>query len=423
MMDKKKVSKKRATNRRTAQDDALLAELGVPLEVNNVASFSRIEERVIAGFEEIQHFYKEHDRLPESGGDRDIFERMYAIRLERIAASGEYRKLLSEFDEDGLLNAVESEDSKSINEEMTDEELLAALGTGKENSSDITNLQHVRESKERSAGEEHAQRTRCTDFGQFKEIFDKVQSRFDSGEQETTKYQQSNRYSNDIELGDIFILEGQKAIVAGMSEAFTTGTKRSRNDSRLRVVFDNGTESNLLLRSLQKSLTKDINSRRILSPEGLPLFTASDKSDEIIAGYIYVLRSLSEDPFISEYRDVIHKIGMTTGDIKKRISNAKKDPTYLLSDVELVGNFKLININPKKLERLLHVFFSPARLNVKLDDRFGIKVEPKEWFLLPIKDIQSAVELIGEGQIQHYKYDPEIAKIIDIRTGQHYEST
>ncbi len=407
---------------RTKEDDALLAELGVEAKAEKVASFSRIEERVIAGFEEIQHFYKEHDRLPESGDDRDIFERMYAIRLERIAGSEEYRKLLTEFDEEGLLDMVESDGSQSMDEEMTDGELLAALGTGKENSSNISNLKHVREFKERAEGEEHARRTRCTDFEKFQEVFEKVQSRFDSGEQETTKYQQSNRYSNDIELGDMFILEGQKAIVAGMSEAFTTGTKRSRNDSRLRVVFDNGTESNLLLRSLQKSLTKDINSRRILTPEGLPLFAASDKSDEIIAGYIYVLRSLSEDPFISKYRDVIHKIGMTTGDIKKRISNAKKDPTYLLSDVELVGNFRLININPKKLERLLHMFFSPAKLNVQLEDRFGIKVEPKEWFLLPVKDIQTAIELIGEGQIQHYKYDPKESQIVDVRTDEPYQS-
>ena len=412
-MAKKKISKKKAANRRTTADDELLAKLGAEPRAKKVDSFSRVEERVIAGFEEIQRFYKEHDRLPESGGDRDIFERMYAIRLERIAGSEDYRKLLAEFDEDGLLSSFENECTESMNEEMTDEELLAALGTKKENASDISNLKHVRDFKEQSEGEERARRIPCADFEKFKEVFEKVQSRFDTGEQETSKYQQSNRYSNDIELGDMFILEGQKAIVAGINLLKREGIKDKRDDARLRVVFDNGTESNLLLRSLQKVLTVDKTSRRILSADALPLF-----SNDTQTGHIYVLRSLSDDPFITEHREVLHKIGVTTGEVKDRIKNAKKDPTYLLADVEVVAIFTLINLNPQKLEHVLHTFFSGARLKIQLPDRFGIPVEPKEWFVLPIEAITQAIELLQSRQIEHCRYDSEMGQIVDAKTDE-----
>jgi hypothetical protein len=171
-------------------------------------------------------------------------------------------------------------------------------------------------------------------------------------------------------------------------------------------VYDNGTESNLLLRSLQRALNKDKTSRRITTPDLGPLFLSSEVADDVPTGYIYVLRSQSDHPFIIENRSVIHKIGATSGDVKKRIANAKKDPTYLLADVEIIVTFKLANINPKKLEALLHKFFDSARLELALPDRFGIPVQPREWFLVPLETIEAVIEKIKEGTLNQFQYDP-----------------
>ena len=115
----------------------------------------------------------------------------------------------------------------------------------------------------------------------------------------------------------------------------------------------------------------------------------------------------SDHPFIIENRSVIHKIGVTSGDVKKRIANAKKDPTYLLADVKIIDTFKLVNINPKKLEALLHNFFDSARLELALLERFGILVQPKEWFFVPLEVIEEVIEKIKEGNLDQFHYDRE----------------
>lgn len=176
---------------------------------------------------------------------------------------------------------------------------------------------------------------------------------------------------------------------------------------RLRVVYDNGTESDLLLRSLQRALNKDKTSRRITTPDLGPLFLSSEAAGDLPTGYIYVLQSQSDHPFIVENRSFIHKIGVTSGDVKKRIANAKKDPTYLLADVKVAVTFKLANINPKKLEALLHKFFDSARLELALPDRFGIPVQPREWFFVPLETIEAVIEKIKEGTLDQFQYDPE----------------
>ena len=137
------------------------------------------------------------------------------------------------------------------------------------------------------------------------------------------------------------------------------------------MIYDNDTKSDLLLRSLQRALNKDIRSRRITDPDHGPLFSDRIEAGDTHSGTIYVLRSLSRDSFIEKNRNVIHKIGLTTQGVKKRISNARKEPSFLLADVEIVATYELSNIDPRKLESLLHQFFASARLDVELKDRFG----------------------------------------------------
>jgi hypothetical protein len=342
----------------TDADRDLLDELGLDKASEPSGQRSAREERIIAGFEEVERFVAEQGRLPQHGEDRDIFERIYAVRLDRIRESAECREILQPLDSRGLLNA-EADLSLTTPPDLTDAELLTALGIDTNSQNDVTQLKHVRSRQEIKAAEEIAQRTHCEDFDEFKPIFDRVQHDLKTGTRQTVKYQDNAQ----INPGDLFIIDGQKALVVDMGEFFTTDSGLS--NCRLRLIYDNGTESDYLLRSLQRALNKDKASRRITNPDlgSLPLFsqvTAAD--DDLLTGYVYVLRSQSEHPFIVENRSVIHKIGVTGKDVKSRIANAKKDPTYLLADVEIVATFKLANINRKGLESLLHKFFSSARL-------------------------------------------------------------
>jgi T5orf172 domain len=388
----------------TDADLELLGELGIDTAPVQSSQRSAKEERIIAGFEEIERFVEEQGRLPQHGEDRDIFERLYAVRLDQLRESEECREILRPLDSCRLLDA-EADTSLTTEEDLIDEALLASLGVDMASENDVTQLTHVRSRQEIKAAEEVAQRTPCKDFDAFKPIFAKVQGQLETGERQTLKYQDNAA----VNQGDLFILDGQKVLVANMGDPFVSDY--GRQDRRLRVVYDNATESDLLLRSLQRALNKDKVSRRITNPDFGPLFSSVEAEDDLPTGYIYVLRSKSNHPIIAKNRSIIHKIGVTGGDVKSRIANAKKDPTYLLADVEIVATFKLANINRKGLEALLQKFFSSARLDLELTDRFGTPVNPREWFLVPLEVIEAVIEKIKEGTIGQFRYDLETARL------------
>lgn len=388
----------------TDEDLELLSELGVDTTPEQSDAHSAREQRIIAGFEEIERFVVEHGRLPQHGEDRDIFERLYAVRLDRLRESDECRQMLKPLDSRGLLNTIDTA-SLTIEADLTDEELLASLGIETTAENDVTRLVHVRSRAEINAAEEIAQRTACEDFDTFKPIFNEVQRQLATGERQTVKYQDNAA----VESGYMFILDGQKLIVAEMGQLFIGD--HGRPDRRLRVVYDNATESDLLVRSLQRALNKDKASRRITEPDFGPLFADIVSTDDLPTGSIYVLRSKSEHPFIVQNRAVVHKIGVTGGDVKSRIANAKRDPTYLLADVEIVATFKLTNIDRKKLEALIQRFFSNARLDLELQDRFGTPVKPREWFLVPLDIIEEVIEKIKAGTIDQFRYEPKTASL------------
>ena len=105
-------------------DEDLLAVLGVEAEPIRQSSRSSQEERIIAGFEDIQRFVDQHGRLPALDDGGDIFERIYATRLARLRSLPDCRAVLALLDRQGLLTA--SPESTSTDPETSDEELLTA---------------------------------------------------------------------------------------------------------------------------------------------------------------------------------------------------------------------------------------------------------------------------------------------------------
>ena len=390
--------------------DQLAADLADFAPQEKKVARSPKEERIIAGFEEIQRFVDEHGHAPRQGEDLDIFERLYAVRLRRLRELSECRELLTPLDRQGLLAGEvtgESVSNGKINLDELADDLKDFTG-----GSDITELKHVRSTSERQAAEEIAQREKCEDFEKFKPLFKAVQSDLDSGARITRQIRKDAGFlKTDIRKGEFFILGGQVAYVAEVGETFKA--PNGENDARLRVIYSNGTESDLLLRSMQRALYKDDTSRRISDPTAGPLFSSEKDDEDLASGTVYVLRSKSEHPMVAANRDIVHKIGVTGGSVEKRIANAEKEATYLLSGVEVVATYQLFNINRTKLENIIHRVFEPARLNIEIKDRFGHPFTPREWFLVPLFVIDEAIEKIKDGTIGEYSYNPVSTQLME----------
>ncbi len=391
----------------TDEDDALLAELGVEPEAKTESARTPREERVVAGFEEIQRFVAQHGRVPQHGEDRGIFERLYAVRLDRLRELADCLALLETLDRQGLL-AGNVGTPGAPPADLDDDALLAQLGVEDGQSGDITDLRHVRSVAEKRAAEEIANRQKCEDFDAFRPLFEQVQKELGAGLRQTRRFERKS----EIAPGRFYILGGQKAYVVSMDQP---GVNEHGNiDARLRVIFDNGTESNLLMRSLQKALQQDPAGRRIVEASAGPLFADQSEEGDEASGIVYVLRSKSDHPAVAAHRDVVHKIGVTGGDVARRLANARLDPTFLMADVEVVATYELFNINRTRLENLIHRIFGAARLDIEIKDRFGQPVIPREWFLVPLFVIDEAIEKIRDGTINGFIYDPKAAALVPV---------
>ncbi len=388
----------------TDEDDALLAELGIDIGARKIARHTAREERIIAGFEEIQKFVEEKGRLPQHGEEKDIFERLYAVRLDQIRKQEECTNLLKGMDHQNLLDGS-YQPATDIPDDMDDDELLAQLGVDENEENAITNLKHVKSRAEKKAAEEIANRTRCEDFETFKPLFEAVKKDIDTGFRNTIRFRKDAGFTKTtLKIGQFIIVGGQIAYIAEIGETFKA--PNGDDDARLRVIYANGTESNILLRSLIRSMYKDETSRFITEANAGPLFSGENSADDLYSGTIYVLRSLSDHPLVKENRNIVHKIGVTGGDVKIRLANAKNDPTFLMADVEIIATYKLANISRTKLEKIIHKFFGAAKLDIEMKDRFGKPVKAQEWFLVPLFVIDEMVEKIKDGTVSDYYYDP-----------------
>jgi hypothetical protein len=274
--------------------------------------------------------------------------------------------LLASFDYQGLLNGAELAPVGPM-ELMDDDDLLAEL-------------------------------EKCEDFDRFQPLFEQAELELNSDVRQTRPFGRDA----SINTGNFFILGGQLVYVAEKGEEFKA--PNGHPDARLKVIYSNGTESNLLLRSLQRALYKDEDGRRLTEPDAGPLFSETWDEGDVESGTIYVLRSLSNHPFVAEHRKLIHKIGVTGGKVETRIANAAHEAAYLMADVEVVASYKLAGINRTRLEGIFHRIFATAQLDLTINDRFGRPVRPKEWFLVPLHVIDEAVRRIRDGSITNVTY-------------------
>ncbi|MDQ8193823.1 GIY-YIG nuclease family protein [Coraliomargarita sp. SDUM461004] len=370
--------------RKLIEDD----DLGL-LEIKaSQSSAMSSEERLIEKFFKISEFYQTHDREPKKD-PLNMQEATLAMSLEGIRNSPESIKALASLDEYGLLKPPPIPESI---EAIFEDDDLGILKD--DDASDIFRLKHVPEQLDMP--DYIAQREPCEDFEHFESLFKACQQELRAGKRQLLQFANEQQ----IEKGQFFVLRGIMAYVAEVGEKENKGGKVN---ARLRCIFENGTESDMLLRSLARELYKD--GRRVTEHEDrlLPELNTVTEADTA-SGHIYVLKSLSQQTEIATKAD-LYKIGFCRGAIEERIKNAQDEPTYLMAPVRILSSFECYNLNPQKLELILHKFLGHACLEVDVYDHTGKRHTPREWFLAPLPVIEEAIRLVITGEIVNFKYD------------------
>ncbi len=385
------------------------------LKVKAKTSAPTADEHLLAKFNEINEFVSANGREPEADM-ANVPEYMLNQRLNAIRGNDEQCESLREADTHGLLpdtlvSAVlepkpdykaEPKEINSLDDIFSDDS-LGLLDEGSESIFEIRNVPKTIEMPDKMA-----RRKRCEDFEQFEKLFKTCHEDLKSGEREQHKFTGEQQ----IQQGQFFVLHGVMCYVADLGERIK---KNGKVNARLHLIFENGTESDMLLRSLATELYKDETGRRILpkAEDALDGMLGIQEDDDEATGYIYILQSLSTNPDINSIQN-LYKIGYATTTVEKRIANAEKEPTYLMAPVHHVSSYKCFNMNAQKFENLLHTFFGRACLEIEIVDLDGKVCRPREWFIAPLKSIETAIQLLINREIVNYRYDETVNEIVEI---------
>lgn len=350
------------------------------------------DDRLVTSFEEINAFVEQNGHEPKKSVNMN--ERILYSRLQGVREHPEKIQALKPYDRFSLLQEIEI---NSIDDILNDD----AYGLLGKTEDDIFILKHV--PKEREQTDFVAQRKPCKDFGKYEVLFKEVQNDLKSGKRKLVKF--NEKYFED---GNFFILKGVLAYLEKIQDL--KKDKFNKLDSRTRIIFENGTESNMLLRSFGKGLYEDGYFVSEHEDKVLDKLSQIGKEDEK-SGYIYVLESLSQDDRIITMKH-LYKIGYATTEVRERVKNAINEPTYLMAPVKIVAVYEAYNINTQKLEQLLHRFFGNSCLNIDIFGADGKRYSPREWFIAPLEVIESAIGLILTREIVNYRYDADSEQIV-----------
>ncbi len=366
-------------------------DLGL-LEIKKKAASMLPQDKVVQSFLEINDFVKHNGRSPIKG--EDLHERKLAARLENFRTDLRHKDLIIGYDEYHLLDG----EFKQINdiEDIFSDDDLGVLDVEDES---IFKLQNVPKISKKL--DEVARRKVCRDFENYEPLFIQVHEDLKNGKRQLEKFVDNKQ----LDKGVFFVAGGLLGVIVS---ADLVKDDQGRRNGRIYCVFENGTESNLLFQSLVRYLTVDYPGRIVVDVKlEERLFDTIDQK----AGYIYVLKSLSDNEEILNTKN-LYKIGFSEIDISGRIKNAAQDPTFLMAPVKIVSSYECYNMNTQRLERLLHRFFSEVKLNIDITDINGDRYTPKEWFIAPIVIINEVIRMVVDGSIVNYRYDAGGQKIV-----------
>jgi len=368
------------------------------------------EERLIDSFEEINVFVDKNDREPSKSS---MSEYGLLAKLKNFRENEEQKKILKPFDRHNLLGHVEME-KQSIDDILKEDDDLGLLDA--DTDLDIFKFKHTPKPEDRAEADFVAQRKpmKEKDFEKYEQLFLQVHKEIKEGKRKIKPFKDVEKY---LKEGQFYIADGIMLYLESVNfkrenKDLNKNTAR-RKDGRTRIVFENGTLSNMFYRSLGKIIYNNgkmiINTTDYIEQD---LFVNSElvKEEDIQSGWIYVLKTKSTKKELAEIKD-LYKIGFTNGSVDDRIKNAKNEATYLFADVKKIATYKVYNRNADKLENLLHRFFAKACLDIDLFNKKRQRLNPREWFVIPIEAIEEAIPLILNENIVNYEYDTETKKI------------
>lgn len=368
--------------------------LDLPEKPKKVTSNDRLER----AFLEIIEFRRTHDRIPSSA-TREIAERKLGARLDGILADEEKIATLKHLDEFGLL---EIPPTPATLDDLLDGDELDLLG----DESGLLDVSELPQRKTPELPDSVAKRKKAVGFEAFEPLFKAKHAEFADGAFRLIPFPGVQT----IEEGNFFVLNGVMLFVAEVGDTTykVVGGKQEQKQ-RLRVIFENGTESSMYRQSLSIRLHEQEG--QALARTGHDAGEVNDADKE--SGHIYVLRSLSDDPQIAGIQD-LHKIGFSTTSVEQRLVNAAKQPTYLMAPVKIVEDYRTYNLKPSALEHLLHRVFASVCLDITQIDTKGRSYDPSEWFVAPRTVINQAINMIMSGEIVDYVYDAQVKKLVEL---------
>lgn len=382
----------------TSLQDLIDNDLDGLLDVVEKPKKATSSDRLERAFLEIVEFRRTHERLPSST-TREIAERKLGARLEGILANEEKIEALKHLDTDFRLLAMDAA-PESLDELLGSDDLDDLLG----DDSGLLDVSDLPVAKRPESPDSVAQRVKSEDFELYEHLFKEKHRELADG---TFKLMPFTGLSL-IRQGVFFVLNGVMCFVAEVGEDvdLVVGGK-PKQKQRLKVVFENGTESRMYKQSLMTRMYE--TQGRVLARTGVDVGEVFD--GDVESGHIYVLQSLSTDPLITNLKD-LHKIGFSTTSVETRIKNAENSPTYLMAPVRVVADYRLYNVRPSALEHLLHRVFAAVRLDLTQINRKGRDYDPSEWFVVPREVINQAVAMIMSGEIAEYVYDPAAQRLV-----------
>ncbi|MEN9946839.1 MAG: hypothetical protein RLZZ293_1225 [Pseudomonadota bacterium] len=389
------------TNLDDILNDPELADL---LNVKSSATPINADQRLINSFEEINQFIDQYSKPPQA--NIDINQRKLHARLVSLQSDHEKIRQLKAYDRHNLLPTV-TNDPNSLNQinDLYADPLLANLLADNPSDLDLFDVKEINNYAMRQASDFVARRKICRNFAIYEPLFAQCQADLTTGKRKLVKFNWHN-----LAQSTYFVVNGILGYLAEVGEL--TRDKNNKLDGRIYCVFENGTESNMLYRSLGKIIHENGNIVSATENEdhqqfkhGFSLNTNLEATDQA-TGIIYVLKSKTTNPQLSQLTN-LYKIGYSSGAIEQRLKNAHKQTTYLLADVEVVAVYECYNLNPAKFEQLIHRFFARVCLDLELYDEDGIAYRPREWFIVPLAIINQAIELLISGEIINFYYCPE----------------
>ena len=366
-------------------------------------------DRRLSALQDVNAFFDRYARLPDINALRHDEMRLAAIW--EGAKKDPSAEMLAQ-DKHGLLASPAPQKPRDWREEPAFDDVPESLddifGDDLDIDDAVVKLTHSTPATERQNPDHRADFIPCRDFENFAPRFEEIQAALEAGTRTATVVPKGE--SVEMLEGNFFIRNGLLALIAERSEMSMRGGSR---DYRLRVIFSNGTESDPLMSSFRKSLLND-KTARLIARGGLGRLDPEWEADNLeLSGTIYVARSLSQEPEIAEQRMILHKIGVTSQDVRRRVADARNDPTFLLAPVEIVATYDLQNLSRRKVEDILHRFFASARpQQLYIHDRFGKRVNPREWFYVLPEHVSKAAQLIKESKLHLYYYDTVTQKIL-----------